>query len=295
MRKRWWLLLVTLAVLLALAVPANAGILTAGNYTYLLYGQEVPLPVDILTLQGDTLVPTDLLAAVNLKPTQDGKAITLQRGPVSVQLQLGSPTAQVDGKVKLLGTGPLLASGRLFIPADVLPALGVQVTVDGKFVLITDYMPAAAVPSPQGDATYDQDYADQSVSATFRSGSAIGQLGVTMLSPALLSDARLPLDWGTRVKLLSMADTQTLLLVSVRNTSALATTLTVDPAKLLIVDNFGTQHDYLKTEVPVSGTVTSAVAPGATRSSVLAFSQVTGSFTVYYTDNSEALGRVKVK
>lgn len=296
MLKRWWPALGLLLALAVIAVPVSAGILTSGSYTYMFKGREQNLPVDILTVQGATLVPTELLSLVQVVPEAEADSVTLKRGPVTVQMRLGSETAVIGDTVKLLQSGPLLVGGRLFIPAEVLPELGLTLGVDGKFVLLGDYLPEGGpVPDPAGNPLYDDILKNRTAHATVRDGTSYGSYTITLLNAELLKDPRLSLNWGTRVKLLSMLQTRTLLLVQLRNTSPLGTTIALDPNKLLLVDDVGRQYDYLKTEVAVDGLVTTAVAPGATRVSVLAYGKADGALKLYYAGMPDPLGRLPVK
>ena len=106
MLKRWWPALGLLLALAVIAVPVSAGILTSGSYTYMFKGREQNLPVDILTVQGATLVPTELLSLVQVVPEAEADSVTLKRGPVTVQMRLGSETAVIGDTVKLLQSGP---------------------------------------------------------------------------------------------------------------------------------------------------------------------------------------------
>ncbi|HYF91317.1 MAG TPA: hypothetical protein VD969_03620 [Symbiobacteriaceae bacterium] len=288
MSKRWMLTLMLVAVLAAVAVPAaSAGVLTSSGYTYVLRGRELELPVDILTVQGAVLVPEELLAALELRPAVDGDAIRLERGPVTVELGLGSDVARIDGKARLLKAAPLLASGRLFVPAEVLADLGLSLIVDGKFVLLTRYDAAS------GDAGH-VDLKAHSLTTAARDGGSPYDLEVVALTPELLADPSLSIPWGTQLKLRALVETRTLLLVTLHNPAPRAVTL--DPARLMLVDEAGRQYDYQKQEFPVTGSVTGAVAPGARRTSVLAFARVEGAeFDLYHDAAQNMLGRLPAR
>lgn len=291
LKKRWWIGVLVLLLAAAVAVPAAAGVLTAGSYTYMLRGRELDVPVDILAVQGDYLVPEELMTALGVTPAVDGDQILLRRGPVDAQLTVGGETATVEGRRESLKAAPMVVSGRLFVPADVLPDLGYSLVVDGKFVLLRDYGPGEDVPGSLAQDVWDSLWSSHTVKGSVRmeSGVPIG-VSITLLNDRLLKDQRLVMDWGTRLKLLSMLESKTLFLTTVRNDSFKSVTL--DPTKLLVTDDFGHQYDYQKSEVAVDGVVTAAIAPGATRTSVLVYDRSNGPVTLYYDTGSAALGRV---
>lgn len=288
LRKRWLLALLLTALLAAIAVPvASAGVLTSASYTYLFKGREVEMSVDILTVQGATMAPEELLNVFGLKPVVDGDAIRLERGPVTIAMALGSDVAKVNGKAQLMKTGPMRASGRLFIPAEVLPELGISLTVDGKFVLLADYM-----ASYTGVGGFD--LKGYTLDATVRDGVNLMGLRIIALSPENLDNPDLAIPWGTRLKLRALLETRTLLLVTLKNQSLKA--ITFDPAKMMLIGEGGRQFDYLKQEIAVDGTVTGSVAPGAVRTSVLAYTKVEGAtFDLYHDGAQSVLGRLPAR
>ncbi|HWI63707.1 MAG TPA: stalk domain-containing protein [Symbiobacteriaceae bacterium] len=288
MPKRWSLILAVVLLLTAIAVPpAAAGVLTSASYTYLLKGRELELPVDLLTIQGAALMPEELVGALGLTPAVDGDAVRLQRGPVTVELQLGSEVATVDGKARLLKAGPVRVAGRLFLPAEILPDLGFTLTVDGKFVLLTDYLTDEPAKTLSNLKPF-------TLETTVRDGANLFGLKVTALTSDLLADPALGIPWGTQLRLRSLLQTRTLLLITVKNQSLRA--ITLDPAKLMLVGDGGRQYDYLKQEIPIDGSVTGAIAPGAQRSSVLAYPKADGDWFDLYLDGAQAvLGRLPAR
>lgn len=293
MRKRWPVLLLALVLLFAVTLPASAGVLTAGNYSYIISGQEQVLPVDIITVQGTTLVPTDLLDTLSLTAHTEGTQVTLTRGPVNVVMHLGSAVAAVDGKQRPLKSGPLSVSGHLFVPVDILPDLGVSLTVDGHFVLVQDfYTPDAAPVNEQSDPDFARKLAAHTVQSTLRDGNAVGNVTITRLTAELLHDPGLEIPFGARVRLESLLDSQTLFLVTLKNQPSLGATLALDPQKLMPVDPDGHQYDYGRMEVPIDGQVTAALAPGASHTSVLAYDKADGPLTLYYSSIPYTLGRL---
>lgn len=293
MKRRWWILLLA-AFLVFGAVRAFAGPLTAGNYTYIYQGRELELPVDILTVQGATLVPEEMLNALGVPAEVQGDAVTLARGPVQAELTLGSDNLQVEGKNLMLRSFPVRVSGRLFVPAEALSHLGLEITLDGKFVLIREYSPVETPPQQILDnASFQRLLTSRTVEGTVRGNSgAYANATFTVLNRALLADSRINLPWGTRIKLLEMLQNRTLILVTLSNTSL--RTVSLDPAKLLLRDDKGRQYDYLKSETAIDGTVTSTVAPGARRTSILAYDLVSGagSLALYYEPNGDFIGTV---
>lgn len=292
MRKGWYtILLAVLVAVAAAALPAQAGILTSSAYTYLLKGKELNPAVDILTVQGSPMVPQEILSAFGLSLQIQGDEVLLERGPVTVTMRLGARTVWVNGKPRPLAAAPMTVSGRTFVPAEVLPDLGASLTVDGKFIHLTDYLSA-------GDAS-DQPAAGgllraYTLESFIRDGSTMANLTMTALTPELIRDPALGIPWGTRLRLMTMLENRTLVLVSMRNQSIKATAL--DPAKLMLVDAKGRQYDYTREEVTVDGSVTAAVAPGALRVSVLVYPKVDApEFDLYYDGTGNVLGRLSAR
>jgi hypothetical protein len=290
--KRQALILIGILLVVAGAVRAFAGPLTAGSYTYFLQGRELEVPVDILVVRGAPLLPEELLGILGIKPVLAGDRLSLTRGPVTVQLALGSDTARAEGRQLILAVAPMLVSGRVFVPAEVLPWVGFSLEVEGKFVLIRDYAAGnrdAGVPAET--VSLASLWAARTVQNQIRSSSgAYGQVTVTVLTPELLSEDGVRMPWGTRQRLLSMLDSRTLLLVTLRNDSQRA--LSFEPARLLLTDPDGRQYDYLQAEIAIEGRVTGMLAPGAVRTSVLTYELSTGSLTFFYEPNGDTLGRV---
>jgi hypothetical protein len=294
---RWFALPALLLACAAVALPlrsARAGVLTSASYTYLLGGRELELPVDMLQVQGGWLVPPELLGALGLTPRSEGDVVLLDRGPVTVTLHLGAEVARIDGQVKLLKAAPLMVAGRLFVPAEVLPDLGAEVTVDGRYVVIHDYLPAAATdPTAQVAPAAGTVGPAEAMQGTIRDGSTLAAIRLVLLTPANVDDPALPLSWGTRLKLKALMEGRTLLLATWQNQSLKATAL--DPARLMLIDEAGRQYDYLKTEVAVDGQATSVVAPGASKTSVLVYPAVAGpAAQIYYDGAGSPLGRLQL-
>jgi len=293
MRRRWWIAMLLVIPLLAAAPPASAGILTSGSYTYMLEGRSVELPVDMLALRGEYLVPTDLLALFGLTPQITVDGIRLERGPVSILAGLGSETALVDGERRVLKVPPMRVSDRLFIPAELLPDLGITLEVEGKFALLTDHAVHKA-PDKAPEEPFAERWAKRTWKGHVREESLVGFAEITALTPDLLHDPALPLPWGVRQRLLSLAGERTLLLVTLTNRSIQA--MTLDPKRLMLVDAQGEQYDYLGLEIPVDGSLSSPLAPGAARTAVLAYPQVGSAEITLYHDGSRAvLGTVSVE
>lgn len=293
MQKHWWLslLLAVLVVVGAASHPAAARVLTSDNYTYMLKGRQLTVPVDILTIRNTQLVPEELLRALGVAAGLTGEAIGLERGPVQVELTLGSLTARVGGKQQVLPVAPMVVSGRLFVPAAILPSLGLDLAVDGRFVLLEDYLAAEPVPRQIPADAYAQLLAENSLHFFLPGvGDAFAWVSITRLTADLLAGEQLELDWGTRLRLLALLETQTLLLVSVENTSSRS--ITLDPRRWLITDESRHQHEYAGLEIEVAGRVTAPVAPGAIQVAVLGFDRAGGPLTIYDDASSILLGQV---
>lgn len=298
MVKRWSIYTLLCLLLLLAAKSAFAGVLTSESYSYLLGGQEFSLPVDILTQRGGYLVPSELLAKVSISPAREGEQITLRRGPVQIDLRLGEATARVDGRLRPLLNGPMLVADRLFIPAELLPDLAVALEVEGKFVLLTDFAAdpskAAAPTAADGHPLFQERWQEQTLKAAVRDGSLVGQATLTILTPSLLADPALPLPWGTRMRLRSLAESRTLVMVTLQNQAL--RTMAFDPAKLKLIGEKGAQYDFLDEEVAVDGAISAGVAPGAIRTSVLVFPKADDpSVSLYHEGTDAVLGRLPTR
>lgn len=293
MRSRWSLFALLTALLLAAAWPAYAGVLTSNSYTYLLKGQEVDLPVDILTQRGTQIVPPELLSRFGVTPQVNGDRILLTRGPVTVEMTLGVATAVVDGRRLPLKTGPVSLSGRLFTPVELLPHLGLQLEVDGKFIHLTDF--GAGAPALKAADNFPAALSARTAIGQIRDGSQMGELEITLLSRELLLDPGLQLPWGIRMQLLTLIDDRTLLLTTLRNQAVKA--MALDPAKLTLIGATGRQYDYLSQAIAVDGLVTAAVAPGAAKVSVLVYPALAdeAAVSLYYDPSGSVIGRYSLK
>lgn len=291
-KHRWLGLLLAVAVTVTAATgPAAAGVLTSDHYTYIIKGRELAIPVDILTIRGTHLVPEELLRGLGQTPLMTGETIRLQRGPVQVELTLGGLVAQVGGRQQVLPVAPMVVAGRLFVPVAILPSLGLALEVDGRFVLLQDFAPAEPeLPQPAADA-YAQTLAEHSLRYFMHgAGGDFAWVRITRLTRDLLASEQMEMDWGTRMRLLTLLETRTLLLVTVENTSDRS--IALDPQRWLLTDDRGNQYDYADLEIAVTGKVTAPVAPGATRIAVLGYDRAEGPLTVYDDAGAVIIGQV---
>lgn len=287
MRQRWWMVLVVVVLLAAMAIPASAGILTSSQYTYLLGGQEIDVPVDIYSMGGSFLVPEEFLSRFDVTVRLTGERVRLTRGSAVIELHLGSRTATVDGKRRVTAIPTIRTGGRVMVPAELLSDLAVSMEVDGKLVMLTDAT-RTVVPGNTGD--YSLLFGNRTFTSYIRDGSNMVEVQITVLAEDLLGHSSLPLSWGVRQRLLNLNEERTLLMVRMRNVSVKA--MALDPTKLMLVDDQGRQYDYLKQEIAVDGLVSAPLAPSAIRTSVLVYPKVAdGLFTVYH-DGTGSLGRL---
>lgn len=292
MRSRWWLVPLVLTLLLAAAWPTYASVLTSNNYTYLLRGQELNVPVDILIQRGAPVVPPELLNRFGLTLKEESGRILMERGPVTAELRLGDPTALIDGRSHALKTGPVRLSGRIFTPAEVLPHLGIQLEVDGKFVYLTDF--GVGAPDQQPLPDFAHRLGSRTLRAPIRDGSNTGELEVIFLTRELLLDPALPVNWGARMQLLSLIPDRTLLMVTLRNHAVRS--ISLDPNRLPLIGASGRQYDYLRQEIAIDGQVTLPLAPGAVRTSVLVYPEVPETaVTLYYDPSGSMIGRLELR
>lgn len=144
MRKLFSLIL-TIAFIFALALPASAGTQKAsfaiGQASYTADGQTRPMDAMTFSANDRTYVPVRYLGyALGLAEDQvewDGRTNTVSLGPAAgktVRLTLGSKTLTVvGGQAVAMDAAPLARSGRIYLPARfVAEAFGYHVGWDSS-------------------------------------------------------------------------------------------------------------------------------------------------------------------
>lgn len=282
------LLLVTVAV----AIPADtqAANLSGGSYTYVINGEEVAFPYDPIVQKDGALLPLEVFTHLGVAVTGAlERTPTLSYGPVSAQLTLGRQVATVGGKVQELGVAPVRLNGRLFAPAQLLDAFGISFSQEGNFVTISRYpMPGLtrrestewrALKQVRGFAT------------SVKADSTFLEAEFHLLNQEMLSDQNLAIDFGTRTRLLGLLETNTLVLVSLSNTSFKSGAL--QPTGIYLVDQRRNQYEVSSVIDIGQGLLSTKLAPDASRMGVLLLPRLAeggGAVKLYYEASGVVLG-----
>lgn len=295
--KRRFAIALLAVLLLSLAVGSTAAApLLGGNTVYILNGEEVTFPFDPIQRKDGTLLPADVWQRLGVQVVQEGRTLTLKRDPVTATMALGVPVAQVNGQAVAAAPAPVLLSGRLFLPASLLAEFGFEVEADGTYLQIRD-LTQGLLPGRTLDANEWKALKDRlSFAANIRSddGRSYVTAEFTYLTPDLVASPNFTpaLSFRKRVELLNLLQTHTLVMVRVLNNTGRAVTLS--PASLMLVDNAtGVQYDYTGTEVDVQGLISSKIASGAQKVTVLAYPKVPEGakrLTVFADTNSGVAG-----
>jgi len=293
--------LVVLAVLVAVlalvfSVPTTqAATLTSGNYTYVVGGEETVFPFDPIVKKDGFLLPVDVFTSLGITvDNPQKKSMSITRDKVTVNVTLGQPWVTLqDGTQINVAPVPMRVSGRVFLPVQILAELSIDVQTDSSIITLRDLGSAltgvSGYPDPTTFAT-----AKQNATLTGVVKSTEGpylNIDVTYLTPALAASPALVADAGTRSRLVRMLDTNTLLLVHLKNTYGGNRGLTFNPSTLYIFDNTGMQYEYAGTTIDVQGSISTKVAPTVDKYGILAFQKVSinASSLSYYLDSNPGL------
>lgn len=284
-----------LALLLGLLTltpgDSSAANLTAGNYTFLLEGEEITFTVDPVSRRDGLLVPAEVFTRLDVAIAgQQGRNFTLTKGPNTVKVDLGSPLFTVNGKTESFPLYSVRLNGRLFLPIELLKYFGIDAIVDGTYVMIRD----AAKGFPMRNETpeaYAELVGKRSFPALTRLDTSIYiNAEYTLLNDQILSSNRFEVPYTTRMRLLAMSQTNTLVLVKLVNGSFRSGTLTTNG--LFLIDSARRQFEVSQVFDLGEGMVNSRLAPGADRIGILVFPKVStpGAVTVYYDAHNAVLG-----
>ncbi len=277
--RRTLVLVVLVAVLaLVLSVPTSqAATLTSGAYTYVVAGEETVFPYDPIVKKDGYLLPLDVFTALGISAADAQKRnLSLTRGDVTVSVTLGQPWVTLqDGAQVTVAPVPMRVSGRVFLPTQILAALSIDIQTDSSIITLRDLAPTAPTGAYTEKADYDAARAKTTLSGMVKSteGTFL-DIDITYLTPALAASPHLLSDVGTRSRLLHLLDTNTLLLVRVRNTVGTTRGLTFKPESIFIVDNKGMQYEYTGTLIDVKGSLATKLAPSVEKSGILVFQKV---------------------
>lgn len=284
---------VILALLVAVMVsPTAAAPLTGGNTTYLIGGEEVAITFDPVSRKDGLLLPVEVFERFKIT-VQDSttRTPTVRRGDVSVRVSLGSTAVAIGTATKTISPAPLRLNGRIFLAADLLKEFGIEYNQDGAYLTLRDLADALDV-SPASNFAAAK--ASQTFTAIIKSdtGSTMLDSEFTLLTPEIVSNVEFSKDFGLRVRLLRMLETNTLLLVRIRNEFS-TRAVGWQAAGLYLVDDLRNQYDFTGQVVEVQGDVTTRFAPTAEKVSVMVYPKTAPGFqkvTVYFDPNAASIG-----
>lgn len=288
-------ILVLLAVIFVGALPSksSAATLSSGSYTFLVDGEEVMFPFDPVARKDGLLFPVEIFARFGVTAVEaPPKTVTLAKGSdAAVVLTVGSTAATINGKAAAVATMPLRLAGRLFLPADVLKEFGVETIQDGTTLLFRT-SPDNPAATTRSDADWSLLKSGRVINASVKSDSGVWLTAeFTFLTPDIVKTTNLGLSYGTRARLLSYLQTNTLILVKLSNYLSKAGALVT--AGLSLVDLSRNEYDLSGVLDIGSGLVNTRLAPGADRTGVLVFPKVQPGQTqvlLYYDTNGGNVG-----
>jgi len=272
---------------------SSAANLTAGNYTFLLEGEEVTFTVDPVSRRDGLLAPAEVFVKVGIPVTgQQTRSYTLQTQNVTVKATLGSPFIEVNGKQEVLPLYPVRLNGRLFLPLELLRFFSIEYVADGNYVSMRDVTKDLPLVRALPSNEYESLRRDRVLTANTKLDTNIYvDVTFTLLGHDLLSATNLDLPITTRINLMVMAQTSTLVMVNVSNTSFRSGALPT--AGLFLVDSGRRQYEVTSVLNIGDGLVTGKLAPGADRTGILVFPKVAANaqrLTVYYEPNGGPIG-----
>lgn len=301
MNKRYTglIALLTGAILLAAAVlvwptQSQAATLSGGTYTYVIDGEEVTFPYDPIVKKEGVLLPLEIFT--HLGVSVNGaleRTVTLSHGPVSAQVTLGRVAATVGGQTEQLSVAPVRLNGRLFLPAEILEGFGLSFGQEGNYVTINKYVESMPALTNLPAAEWRVLRQSRGFTASVRADSGIYlEAEFSLLNPAMLADANLGVDYGTRSRLLGLMETNSLLLVDLSNRSLKSGAL--QSAGLYLIDQYRTQYEVTAVVDIGEGMLSDKLAPAADRMGVLLLPKLVdgaGPIKLYYENNGVILGQ----
>lgn len=272
---------------------SSAANLTGGSYTYVVNGEEVSFPFDPILRKDGTLVPLEVFQQFGVNV--DGaltRNITLTKASVTAKLVLGTTTITLNGQPGAVSTAPMRLNGRLFIPGDLLKEFGVDFSQDSNFVIMRNLVEGQPTIKQLSDSDFQALKIGRNFTMSVKADSSIYMNGeMTLLTPDILSAQNLNLSYGTRSRLQSMIQTNTLILVKLSNSSFKSGAM-VTPGTYL-VDDQRSEYDLLSVLDLGQGLLSNKLAPAADRLGVLVFPKLstnTSNVVVYYDNNGSSLG-----
>jgi hypothetical protein len=272
---------------------SSAANLTGGNYTYVVNGEEYSFPFDPVKVSSGVLLPVEVFQKFGID-VQDplSRTVTLSRSEVTDKVTLGTTTYELNGRPDASDAAPLRLNGRLFVSANLLKDFGVDYSQDGNFVIMRDFTSGM----PTSTTMTSSDFNSMRMKRFF-TGSVKADSGIylysefTLLNPGLLAATNIGLDYGTRARLQSIMQSNSLVLVKFSNSSVKSGK--VNPSDFVLVDEQRRQYDLVTSLDAGDGSISARLAPAADRMGILVFPKVSGTasmLTLFYEPNGANVG-----
>jgi hypothetical protein len=278
------------ALVTSTPTPTEAANLTGGNYTYLIDGEEVTFTFDPIARKDGLLLPTEVFQKFDI--TIEGgttRNITLSKAGVSAKVTVGSTTYSLNGQPQDLNTAPLRLNGRAFLPADLLPEFGVDMSQDGNYISLSNYTNKLFRVEKLSDEEWNTLKGFRGFTAMVKADSGVNLYGeFWLLNEKMITAENLNITYGNRARLLGLLETKTLVLAKLSNMSNKAGGLVT--GGLYLIDNKRNQYDLTSVVDIGYGLVSNKLAPAGDRYGVLAFPKLptTTVNAILYYDNSGA-------
>ncbi len=269
--KRPKLAFVVLAALVALslvALPSSEAASTVSNTTYLVNGREIPVGFDPISLKSGMLLPEVLMDQISVTVNQSGTgAFTATRGLVTVKMQVGSKVARLDGVSRILASAPIRLTGQLYIPAEAMTLLGVQVSIEGGYLFLDAWPPVQGTPDTAKYTEARRASAQERVITPVRDTTI--RVEVVRLNDAIVMGQPWTADPFARGRTLELLQSGNLIQITITNSSNKVLNFT--PSSYFLVDNLGNQYPLSDDRIPLMGDLFGNIAPGAIVSGVLVY------------------------
>jgi hypothetical protein len=286
----------TAAMLVALvggvAGSSSAATLTSGQYTYVINGEEFSTS-DPVKVSAGLLLPIEVFQRFGITvSTPLTRSVGLKKASVTATITLGDTTFDLNGQPAAMDSAPMRLNGHLFVSADLLKHFGIEFNQDGTFVVLRDFTEGMPTVQTTSDDDFNHLRDGRTFNASVKADSGIYlNTDFTLLSPDLLAASSLDISYGTRARLQSMSQTNTLVLVKLSNTAYKAGAITANG--FFLVDEQRRQYDLTATLDTGAGPITAKISPAADRTGVLIFPKVSNTATqlqIYYDANGATLG-----
>jgi hypothetical protein len=296
-RSKWIALAGTGALLVTmLAVlpgESSAANLASGQTAYVVNGEEETFTFDPITRKDGTLLPVEVFQRFGVQVEGAlGRTVTLKKRDVSMELTLGRKAFLLNALPNSTAVEPIRLNGRLFLPAELLRHFGVEVSQDGSYVFLREFVTGQPTIKVTQQSEYDALKSARTFNRSVKLDSGQYAEGeFTLLNADLLQMDKLPVAWGARARLQGLQESGTLVLVKLKNYANKTGTFTT--SGLYLIDENRNQYEVQEVIDLGQGLLSGKLAPGADRVGVLVFPKLKpnpGIVKLYYDGNPGDLG-----